>query len=92
MKKTISLFLITILCIPIGIKLGIYIQFKLNQDVIAKAYCKNKDKPEMECNGQCHLAEKILEVEAIENNTPESSNFPFEKNHFKFQILKIDLT
>ncbi len=32
--------------------LGIYM---LNKDYITEAFCVNKDKPELECNGKCHM-------------------------------------
>ncbi|AQS95290.1 hypothetical protein BXQ17_10490 [Polaribacter sp. BM10] len=33
--------------------------FELNIDYIIEKYCVNKDAPELQCNGKCHLAKKI---------------------------------
>lgn len=37
----------------------IYFDFWLNQDFIAQNLCENKDKPQMECNGKCHLKKEL---------------------------------
>ncbi len=37
----------------------IYVDFKMQQDYIAKVLCINKDQPEMHCNGQCVLMKKL---------------------------------
>jgi hypothetical protein len=34
------------------------LNFKINQDFFAEI-CENKDKPEMKCNGKCHLKKQI---------------------------------
>lgn len=40
----------------------IVMNFKVNQDFFAQI-CENKDKPEMECNGKCHLKKQIKKQE-----------------------------
>jgi hypothetical protein len=47
-------------------KLGIILAFKINQSYIASAFCENKDKPEMHCNGRCVLAKKLKQAEQNE--------------------------
>jgi hypothetical protein len=39
----------------------IWASFKVNQEFIAKTLCINRDKPEMQCKGKCHLTKKIAE-------------------------------
>ncbi|WP_298238620.1 hypothetical protein [uncultured Algibacter sp.] len=36
-----------------------YVEYVLNQDYIAEFLCINKDKPELQCNGKCHLVKQI---------------------------------
>ena len=36
-----------------------YIEYELNKKYIAEVLCENKDKPEMHCNGKCHLKKQI---------------------------------
>lgn len=44
----------------------VYAGFELNQQYIATVLCVNKDKPEMHCNGQCYLANKLKQAEEKE--------------------------
>lgn len=36
-----------------------YVEYILNQDYIAEVLCINKGKPELQCNGKCHLVKQI---------------------------------
>ncbi|MEM6344628.1 MAG: hypothetical protein AAF927_12135 [Bacteroidota bacterium] len=36
-----------------------YVQYALFQERIANFYCENQSRPELNCNGQCFLAEQI---------------------------------
>lgn len=38
----------------------------LNRDYIARVLCVNRDKPQMHCNGKCHLAKQLKAVENTE--------------------------
>lgn len=33
--------------------------FELNIDYIIETYCVNKEKPQLKCNGKCHLATQL---------------------------------
>ncbi len=45
--------------------------YLINQDYIAEFLCINKDKPELECNGKCYLAEQLKKAsEEKEKNLP----------------------
>lgn len=48
------------------------VDFQVRRDFIAQYLCENRDKPELECNGQCHL-EKSLE-KARETSQEASSD------------------
>ncbi|WP_179348689.1 hypothetical protein [Winogradskyella pacifica] len=37
--------------------------FKLNQKAIIEQFCINKSKPELQCNGTCHLTKELQETE-----------------------------
>ena len=42
--------------------------FELNIDYIVETYCINKEKPQLQCNGKCHLADQLnLSDESSEN-------------------------
>lgn len=48
----------------------IYLDFKLNQDFIAKVLCINRDKPITTCNGQCYLNRQLKKQQEKEK-TPQ---------------------
>lgn len=37
--------------------------YLLNQDFITETFCVNKDKPELSCNGKCHLKDMLAMAE-----------------------------
>ncbi|MBW6481866.1 MAG: hypothetical protein K0B10_02280 [Vicingaceae bacterium] len=69
-KQTISIALITILFSGIGVKSIITFHYFINQSEIIKLFCINKDKPELKCNGKCHLAQELKKVEANDDELP----------------------
>lgn len=44
----------------------------MNIDYIIETYCVNKDKPELQCNGKCHLS-KQLQLVAPETNDAQGN-------------------
>jgi hypothetical protein len=52
---------------------GYFSYFQLNIDYIIETYCVNKDKPEMACNGQCHLS-KQLQTTTTEDGSTKAVN------------------
>ena len=47
----------------------IFMQFFANQEYIAQNLCENKDKPELKCNGHCHLNKALEKDNEQENKT-----------------------
>nr|WP_321247896.1 hypothetical protein [uncultured Psychroserpens sp.] len=48
-----------------------YAYYELDPIGFIEALCVNQDKPELECNGKCHL-KKVGQSQNKEQNTPES--------------------
>ena len=44
-------------------------------DDFVERFCENTDRPEMKCNGKCHLKKQLAE-----NNSSASSEFPAQEN------------
>jgi hypothetical protein len=42
--------------------------YAINYDYISKVLCINKDKPELKCNGKCHLMKEL--AKASEDDKP----------------------
>lgn len=49
----------------------ILVDFKIHQDFIAEVLCINRDRPELQCNGQCHLQDKLSEQQQKEQQLPK---------------------
>ena len=69
MKQLLVYLLLVLFSIQSFEQIIIRLNFRLNQDYYA-LICTNKDKPELECNGCCHL-EKQLEQNEEEKSSKE---------------------
>lgn len=43
------------------------IDYQLRKDFIAQAFCVNKQKPQLNCNGKCYLAKRLKATEEQES-------------------------
>lgn len=67
MKMLLIIVSITLLFKPVFPVL----EYFVNYDYIVNELCENKAKPELECNGKCHLAKEL--AKASDNNSTNSS-------------------
>ena len=54
-----------------------FVEYWVNYDYISKVLCINKDKPELKCNGKCHLMKQIAktsEQESTNNSSNKNTN------------------
>ena len=58
----------------------------MNQKEITEKYCENKDQPEMECCGKCHLEKQLNKVDSNEDS---KSSLPLEI--FKLKSIEVFL-
>jgi hypothetical protein len=47
----------------------IYANYEINKEKITQQFCENKNKPQIHCNGKCHLMKQLKKAEK-EENTP----------------------
>lgn len=57
------------------------LEYVVFYDYIKNELCINKDKPELECNGRCHLKKEIAKA-ADSENSKEKHRFSVADNHF----------
>lgn len=57
------------------------LDYVINYDYIVKELCENKAKPELKCNGKCHLMKEM--AKAAENEKPINSD---KKDNSKQEI------
>ena len=50
------------------------LNYRVNMDFIIENLCVNTDKPEMHCNGKCHLNKQIEQEENQKSENPFSIN------------------
>ncbi|MGL4582629.1 MAG: hypothetical protein ACRCVU_06565 [Flavobacterium sp.] len=44
------------------------VEYVVNYDYVATVLCENVDKPELQCNGKCHVAKELKQV--LEHKSP----------------------
>nr|WP_294933780.1 hypothetical protein [uncultured Flavobacterium sp.] len=64
------------------------LEYVFNYDYIVKELCENKAKPEMKCNGKCHLMKEL--AKASESDNPVSSDK--KSSHTEFEVLFLEKT
>jgi len=55
----------------------VVMNFKLNQDYIAKNLCENQLRPKLNCKGNCVLMKKLKQQEKEEQNNPVALKLEF---------------
>ena len=69
------------------------IEYAINYDYIATVLCINKDKPEMKCNGKCHLMKELAKSSQDDSDQPKEKRFMTSESHILFfeEILDFGL-
>lgn len=68
--RWIALLVLVAMVPKLFFKSGALLAFESNRAYMAEAFCINKDKPELACNGQCHLAEMLAEDQPSAPDAP----------------------
>jgi hypothetical protein len=70
-KQLITIFLMMIWLCQLSGRYLVMFEYYLNQDFVAKNLCINRDKPQLQCNGKCHLKKQLSEEERRDKESPE---------------------
>ena len=70
-KSYIALLLLALISVKTLLVPVVYLDFELRKDFIIQNLCENRFKPQLNCNGQCHLAKKLHKI-AEDNATKET--------------------
>lgn len=92
MKKLVLIIVFLFLARPVHP----VVEYIVNYDYIVKELCENKAKPELQCNGKCHLMKDLAKASENENNDSKdkksSSTSVYEvlffENAFDLKITK----
>jgi len=58
-KLNIAFLLLSVFSVCITYQTFTVVDFYINRAEIAEKYCVNKEKPQLNCKGQCHLKKKL---------------------------------
>lgn len=66
--RFIIILLLTTMSIRPAFFVGNVVYYETHLNEIIDKYCVNKDKPKLQCNGQCHLAKETSSIHTSENS------------------------
>ena len=84
MKKVFVLLFLSLLFSQSLIQSFVIANFYINRDEIANAYCVNKSKPQLHCNGTCHLRNQISKT-----TTNNEKTIPFLNTEIEIFVSNI---
>lgn len=81
-KQLIAILVIFSLALQSFRHYAVLAEFYLNRDYIAKNLCENRNKPQLHCNGKCHLKKQLQKEEQQQQsnnrtNTKETNTLLF---------------
>jgi hypothetical protein len=89
MKHLIAILLVFSFLTQNISKLIIVINFRINQEYIAKNLCEKKDEPESCCHGKCELKKQLDEEDKKENFPETTFKDKFEKQNYYTPTLNV---
>lgn len=63
------------------------IDYILNQDYYAEELCENKSKPELACNGKCHLQKELQKITKHQSQENQKNLPALELEKYPVEIL-----
>jgi hypothetical protein len=60
------------------------VEFITNNEAFTEKYCANKKKPEIKCNGKCHLNKEVKKTTESNKSLPSEKS---ENRNFTLEIL-----
>lgn len=61
-KMAVAPLLLSVYLFALGKPFCPLVEYTLNKAYIVQALCENKNKPELQCEGKCHLAKEITKA------------------------------
>ena len=78
-----SIIVAFIFVYTINFKSFITIDFFVNQSEIIELFCINKEQPQLQCNGKCHLAKELVKADNKKETLPFSQN----TNEYNLELI-----
>lgn len=74
MRSIVSIVLLLLLTSKLAYSLFWMVNFSIYQKEIAELECVNKDRPEMNCNGNCYLSKQLKKADLELDQKKEESS------------------
>ena len=92
LKQIVCLVLVSVFLLKTFNTSIVLANYHINKDYIAKVLCVNKSKPQMHCNGKCHLKNELNKTEKKEHSpanpvTEKSQVQLFSESNSTFDLL-----
>ncbi|MBD2715405.1 hypothetical protein KBK19_10190 [Microvirga sp. STR05] len=72
MARVLALFLAALMLLQTFSRELVVVDYQMHKESITRLFCVNKDKPQLRCNGKCHLAKQLRKASESESKTPAS--------------------
>ena len=86
--KLIGLICLTLYLLVLSRPLLPYLEFAINQDFIASVLCINREKPEVECGGKCHLTKQLQKAGKEETEQQKPATVRIETEPLPLAITR----
>lgn len=88
-KSSVTYFLLTLMLIHSFSQVVITVDYLVNQESITEKYCVNKDKPQLNCKGKCHLSKELKKdtERKTEGQITTSEILLFCENIYSVQLI-----
>ena len=73
MSRVFAILILSVHCLVIFRPFSPYLEYAVNYDYITKVLCENREKPELNCHGSCHLSKEIKKAMEKEEDPMNSS-------------------
>ncbi|CAM3915532.1 hypothetical protein FLCU109888_08650 [Flavobacterium cucumis] len=60
------------------------LEYAVNYDYIVNNLCENKSKPELNCNGKCHLTKQLAKASESSSENSSEKKIAFEQTEIVF--------
>lgn len=92
MKRFITYLFLGAFLLHVASRMIVYFNFWLNQEFIAENLCENREKPQLECNGMCHLKKELNKDDERkqQDNKPQVEVMLFIQSETDYEIEKTE--
>ncbi|SHK85265.1 hypothetical protein SAMN02746009_01660 [Hymenobacter psychrotolerans DSM 18569] len=70
MSRFLALFLAALVLLQTFSREVLVLDYQMHKESITRLFCVNKAKPELRCNGKCHLAKQLRKATDSESKAP----------------------